>query len=501
MKLPLLGGAYTARSIIADAQRCVNLYPEKNPGDAEMPITHYPTPGLTLLSVGPLATTWRGLYYSTTGILFGVLGKTLYRINDDWTYTALGNLTVSANTPVSMVDNGRYLMLVDGSPNGYTYDMQLLAFAAITDPNFQGGDYVGYVDTFFVLNVPGTNQWYCSLSNSITFDPTYFAAKTGFADPIQALFVIHREAWVIGSQTTEIWSDVGGTSFPFAPLSGVFIQHGCVAKYSVASYGLQMFWLSQDNKGEALVMMGAAYQAKSVTTPAIAQELSSYSVISDAIGFVYQQQGHIFYVLSFPTENKTWVYDASIDLWHERTWTDANGGENRIRPNCCAFAYGKTVVGDWQNGQLYCFDLENYTDNGTPVVRRRGFPHVVMEGARINYLSFIADMEVGTITVDLGSGAGGDFNNDFGPDFSSAASAQPIPPLVSLRWSDTRGKSWGNPVTQSMGKTGQYYTFPTWRRLGYARDRVFELFWSENCAAALNGAYIEIAKEKISNNG
>jgi hypothetical protein len=47
-RVPLLGGAYQAKSIIANAQRCVNLYPEANPSSSQpqSPSTHYPTPGL-----------------------------------------------------------------------------------------------------------------------------------------------------------------------------------------------------------------------------------------------------------------------------------------------------------------------------------------------------------------------------------------------------------------------------------------------------------------------
>lgn len=47
-RIPLIGGAYQAKSIIANAQRCVNLYPEANPQSDQppSPATHYPTPGL-----------------------------------------------------------------------------------------------------------------------------------------------------------------------------------------------------------------------------------------------------------------------------------------------------------------------------------------------------------------------------------------------------------------------------------------------------------------------
>lgn len=490
MKIPLMGGAYVSRSVIAEAQRCLNLYPEANPGDAEVPVTHYPTPGLVSLLQGPAASGWRGFFVASNGVLFGVLGTKVYKIKNDWTVQELGTLVTDVHTPVSMADNGATLMIVDGSTHGYLVDLSTLAFSEIADPDFRGGNFVQYLDSYFVLNEPGTNVWYSSLSNSTDFDGLYYAAKNGSPDPIQAIRVVHREAWLVGVNTTEVWNTVGGASFPFAPLQGVFIQHGTAAKYSLAGWGLQLFWLSRDNNGQAIVVTGESYRARAISTPAIVSEFSKYATIDDAIGMVYQQDSHVFYLLTFPTANKTWVYDASIDQWHERCWLDDNGNENRHRVNCIAFAYGKVIGGDWQNGTIYELSLDAYSDAGKPIKRLRSFPHLVNEGARIEYISFVADMEVGT----GGLVAGPDFMDDFGPDFGPSPVVE-SDPMVTLRWSDTRGKSWGNGVLQSMGKTGEFLAFPTWRRLGYARDRVFELSWSTKMKTALNGAYLEVNVE------
>jgi uncharacterized membrane protein len=65
-----------------------------------------------------------------------------------------------------------------------------------------------------------------------------------------------------------------------------------------------------------------------------------------------------------------------------------------------------------------------------------------------------------------------------------------VSPALGLRWSDTRGQTFGNAVAQQLS------TDPLsqlqWNRTGYARDRVFELFWSAALKTALNGAFIEV---------
>jgi len=66
------------------------------------------------------------------------------------------------------------------------------------------------------------------------------------------------------------------------------------------------------------------------------------------------------------------------------------------------------------------------------------------------------------------------------------------PPMISLRWSDDRGASWSQPLTQPLGQAGQTEINLQWRRLGMARDRVFELSWSSPVKTALNGAFIDV---------
>lgn len=466
-QIQLVQGAYEARSVIANAQRCINLYPELNTKDAEVPYTHYNTPGLITLCQ-PTVAEVRGLYTASDGKLFAVIGNGLYYISDSFTYQLLGTISTYYGL-VSMYDNKFTLIVLDGSTFGWSVDLTTLTFSGYSPSNFVGGNQVRYIDTFLVSSSQNGNIQ-SSDSNATTYTALATATMSGDADQLQIIDVVHKEIWSFGRRTTEVWSNVGAFPFPFAPIPGVFLQHGIAALRSLAKWGLNIFFLSQDNNGEALVMMGTAYKADIISTPAISEAIGGYEVISDAVGFTYQQGSHIFYVLSFPTADHTWVYDLSTQLWHERAWMDQNSSLHRHRANCVAYAYGKTICGDWQNGKLYNWDLHTYTDDGDPIVRLRSFPHLVSGLDRISYKQFMADIEVGT---------------DIDPTED---------PQLSLRWSDDRGVSYGNSVQQSLGMTGQYKTIPSWNRLGFARDRVFELSWTAPAATALNGAFIDIEK-------
>jgi Phage stabilisation protein len=466
MKVPLIGSAYQVRSLIASAQRCVNLYSERNPEDAPFPFTYYLTPGISTVATAS-SLGWRGLYVSTLGILYGVCGNTLYSISSAFALTTIGAISKGAS-PVSMVDNGLQLLIVDGSASGWKLDLITGGFIQITDAAFYGGNRVDLVDGFFVLNRPGTNQFYISGFLAATFDPLNFVAKTGFSDKVVATAVAKRQIFVFGEQTTEVWYNVGGATFPFARMPGAFIQFGCAAAATVAQSDGSIYWLSKSPQGDCLVLRSENYDRARISTFAIEKAFQSYSRVDDATGYLYQQDGHTFYVLNFPAANKTWAFDVATSEWHERMFMDASGLENRQRQACYAFFNGQCIVGDWQNGKLYVMDTAVFQDDGAAIRRIRSFPHLLSDGDRVMYKTLIADMEVG-----------------------QGLPASLADPEVRLRWSDTRGASWGAYVTNNLGATGDFLQSIQYQRLGMARDRVFELSWAANARTALSGAFID----------
>lgn len=556
-RVSLAGGFYQARSLIAAAQRCCNLYPETNPPEAQAPspVTLYQFPGLTQLSVSPTIERVRSQYRATNGDLYEVVGPKVYFVSNLWQYTLLGTIPDQA-TPASFSDNGLAVAIVDGTAAGYVIDMADHQFATIVDPSFQGGRKTDQIDGFFVFDVIGTNEFYISLlkasfgmmsgtaigNGSISapgagyidgvyngvpltggtgtgataiitvtggavvavdpgasgknytvgdvlsasaanlggagvgftwtfttaapaFDPLDIATKGASADPIQSFIVVHDELWLVGALTTEVWVNSGAADFVLQKLPGTFIEHGCIAPYSLIANGNSCFWLAQDRKGKGKIYRSEGYDADEISTRAMNSILQKYPTLSDAIGMCLQIEGHIFYILVFPTADKSWCYDIEEKRWFELFSIDQNGVEHRTRANCCAYAYETVVIGDWQNGALYQLDPENFTENGNPIKWLVTFPHMMKDGVRVTYTDFEADMEVGNFDV-------------------------PGEPLVDLRWSDNRGKTYGNSVPQLAGAAGEYETWITWNNLGMARDRVFELSWSFAAKTALNGAFV-----------
>jgi hypothetical protein len=316
----------------------------------------------------------------------------------------------SAFTVESSYDGN--IWVPQGSFSGLSWSLgqqQTFSFSVQYNDTFIGADRIDYVDTFLVCNKPKTPQFLVSGGLSVTFDPLDFANKSGGSDLLVTLCVAKREIWLLGQFTSEVWYDTGGDgtpagSFPFLPMSGVFIPHGCLAKYSVATIDNHVYWLSRTREGQCIVISGGGYQATRISTYAIEAELQGYTRVDDAVGYTYQLDGHMYYVLAFPNADRTWAFDVSTQLWHELVWLDSNGTEHRHRGNCACAAYGQVVLGDWFNGNLYALDPKVGTDIGQPIKRLRSFPHMLTDTDRIFYRQLRADLETGTAPELLAGG-------------------------------------------------------------------------------------------------
>lgn len=484
MKLALVP-PYQGKSLIASAQKAINLYSEKNKEGSPFPTTEYPTPGSLLFSAAVVPNggngTVRCTYRTTIGTAYIVVGPTIYFLSPNGALTVIGTIADRPNQ-VYMSDNGLVVVLVDGTSSGYAIDINSNAFGIIIDPSFYGADFVAYLDTFFVFNRPTTDQFYISLSlvnfalltSGTSFDPLDIAAKSGSADPIVAILVVHQYLWLVGALTTEIWIGSGAADFFFQQVQGAYIDHGCIAPYSASNQDVSTFWLMEDKQGSGIIVMGTGFEIKEISTPFIVSQIKSYVTMADAIGFCFQMEDHAYYAIIFPTANTGWLYDLTTDHWCEWNYTDNNGVFNRPRANCAMFVFGKNFVGDWQTGQILQLDINTYTDNGQPITRVRTFQHLFNDGDRVIYKNFIASMEVGTANP-------ADPNVEF---------------FVFLECSDDAGKTFGQAVAQSLGNGGEYLTQPSWNRLGMSRDRVFKLSWSAPFKTALNGGFVDAVRLK-----
>lgn len=500
MKTPILGSAYVARSVNAADNRMINMYPEVIPEGGKEAAWLQRAPGLRLLAtmgVGPI----RGLW-TYAGYGYAVSGSQLYKIDTNWTATAKG--FIGGTGPVSMADNGTQLFIACNGIS-YIYNNLTDVLAQIIDPDFPGAGTVGYIDGYFVFNEPNSQKfWVTALLDGTSVEPLDFASAEGSPDGLVSLIVDHREVWLFGTNSVEVWYDAGLTDFPLARIQGAYNEIGCIATYSVAKLDNGLFWLGADARGQGIVYRAEGYTGKRISTHSVEWQIQQYTDMADAVGYTYQQDGHSFYVLNFPTANTTWVYDVATGAWHERAgWL--NDAFTRHRGNAQMSFSNEIVIGDYINGNIYAYDMNVYDDNGD--IQKwlrswRALPTGENNLRRTTQHSLQLDCETGVglngidpldtvinlLTTEtlalLTTESGADILLDY-------ATTQGANPQIMLRWSDDGGHTWSSEHWKSMGRIGRYGFRTIWRRLGMTlkiRDRVYEISSTDPVKLAINGA-------------
>jgi hypothetical protein len=405
--------------------------------------------------------------------------------------------TLLTNTgPVTIRDNGAggAVVLVDG-PHGYYYIFAAAAattsepigsFYQITDPNFLGATHVAFIDGWWIFNQPNSQIFYTPTSTySLAFNGTNFALNDSATDQLMGLYESKEELWLIGAKHTEIWYDAGGTYFAFQRLVSTMLQVGTSAKYSIARFSSDsdgLIWLGHTERGENVVVMTDGFSVRAVSQPPQNRAFASYSYVADAQGYTYQEDGHEFYVLTFPSVvttlglGATWVYDLQTDMWHERlSYEPYSATWNRHRSNCYLNFQDQRLVGDYENGSIYRMDRGTYTDNGWPLVAWRRTPHVWDGGARERV--FMAMMQI-----------------EFSPGVGTSTGLG-VDPQVILTQSKDGGTTWGQEIRRSLGKIGAYLTRVIFRRLGVTRNTVFDVKVYDPVKRDIVGATIKKAQD------
>jgi hypothetical protein len=346
-----------------------------------------------------------------------------------------------------------------------------------SDGAFIGANVVDIVDNYFVYNYPNTQEWAASnILSPITYGLSFASKFTG-PDNLVSIICDHGQVYLLGETTSEVWADQGTFPFPFQRIPGSSSQHGIAAQFSVARFGNSFAYVAKNNRGQAEIVAMNGYFPQRISTHAVENSLVNQNV-SDAIAYTYQLEGHEVYVVTFPSLDLTWCYDLATQLWHKWLWTDSQNNYHRHRSNCSAFFQNVVLVGDWQNGQIYQLDPNNYTDNGDAIRRLRRCPHLTTDLQR----QYFDELQ---LQFQPGVGLEGITTPPLNQETIGAD------PQAMLRWSSDGGSTWSNEHWSAIGKVGKYKNRIIWRRLGWARDRIYEVVVTDPINAVIVSANLK----------
>jgi hypothetical protein len=462
MKILLARENYTARSQSVSGQFLQNLYSEDNPEGSKYPFTLYNTPGLK---------NWANLETLVAVNGLQVMGDLLYAFSNNKAYKIDLNKNVTQITGddgalsgtvgrLDLANNGSQILAI--TPDGEGFLIDDTDVTQITDSDFPVASSVTFLDGYFIVTEKDTQKFFISgLYDGSTWDALDFASAEEAPDNLVRVFSFNNALWLYGNGSIEPHYNSGNADFPFEQIQGAAnTTRGLGAKFSVVDEDSTMFFIGDDR----IIYKINQYAPLRISNHAIESEIQDYNRIDDAFAFSYTQDGHKFVVFTFPNAGKTHVYDISNGRFHLRKSEIAE----RWRPNCHAFFNGKNIVGDYTNGKLYELDMNTYKDDDQLVTRIVQGAVNWKDGERITYDMVRLDIDAGLAGI---VGQGSD-------------------PQVIMKYSDDGKKTWSNEKWVSMGKIGQFFKRVIWRRMGTARERIFEFKIKDDVPTRITGCYV-----------
>lgn len=473
-RIPLNGQAYEGMSVDVNFQRTVNWYPESDAtGKDNVPL--YPTPGLD----AALATVGNGPVRAMIVLdedLYVVSSDEFYKVTAGGTVALIGSL-ISASGRCEMAHNGDDIIVVDGA-QGCMYRKSTTTW--YPDLNSTAANFpklattVTFLDGYFVVNDPANTNaagvpgafFISGIYDGLSWAALDYDVAERNWDQIESVNVANGQLWLVGEESSEVWWNNGNEDFPFERIPSAIIEYGTTEGGTVIQSDNSLLFLSKSTRGSNQILQTQGNgMPRKVSTPALDSKLHGYSTVG-ALSFIFQWKGHTFCVFTFPTSDKTWVYDLSSGLWFQ--WS-TDGDDNRHLSESYVFFNNTHYIGSSTTGDIYPLSDTVYDDAGTVITRVRQSPHLHFQG-KVGYISALELLMEEAV----------------------ATAAVPNPQVV-LQHSKDRGHNWNSEQWSSMGKVGEYDLPIIYRRIGRCQDIIFRITVTDAVKSVLIGAYMDIS--------
>lgn len=466
--VPLFGVNTQGKSSTVTSQRHLGLYAEIIQDAEKSRVVYYGTPGKLLFTTFG-DTPVRGGIAHGDFIYYVHRGK-FWQVDNAGVKTDRGTLDSSTGR-CALTHNGTQIAITDGAFVGfYLYVVATATFSKVTanviakpiDITFQDGyGILAYADGKFQITAPYAFQ---------TLNALEFATAESNPDGLLRVLADHGEVVLAGAETVEFWGNTGAQDFPYGNQRGSTLEFGLAAPWALVKFNDSVAGLFKNSMGQVQVMVMAGHALRKISTPEIDYLINEYATVADATAYSYMLAGHPMYQINFPTSGKSWLYDASTDMWSALE-SGLSGG--RDRGEIHVDYLNKPRVTDFTTGDVYTLDADTYTDNGTPIPRE-------LISRDIGGLDKLA---IHKLQIDFETGVG-------------LSTGQGVNPQVMLSVSKDNGHTWGNELTVTLGAIGAYLTRAIWRRLGFSYSWRFKFRITDPVKVVITQGAIEAERRK-----
>jgi len=337
------------------------------------------------------ATQGRAIFTSTKfDALVVVMGSNVYLVNitfsqqqqkvTHYQVIRIGSLQTTTGVVYIAENNKPQIGISDGTAF-YIYDPTLSPSFQAIPIDFVPG-YLTFHDTYFIMPAVGTNTWRLSGNNDGTTWPNnQFSVGALQTKPDNVQVVVRFPSkgnmiFVMGSIVTEAWFDTGAQLFPYQRNNQFNIDYGCLQPATVAYMDEFVVWLAQNEKSGPIIVYSDGGMPKKITTDGIDYLFSTLQNPQDSQGFLYRQDGHLFYHINFYSDNLSLFYDFNTEKFYHAS--DQN--LNYFIASEVAFVNNQYYFVTKNNGNIFAFDtvfttyqdvdsLGNVTNNEIPRIR------------------------------------------------------------------------------------------------------------------------------------
>lgn len=404
----------------------------------------------------------RGIFVSTRlGAMIVVVGRKVFTVSRFLTAREVGELDTSRGN-VSITDNINSQITIEDNNKIYVYDY---ANSSFTSPDVPWVPvFIDYQDTYTIATDEDGNWRLSDSSNSLVWPALDLRQLQTKADKLKAAVVLNRQLWIIGTKASEVWYDQGSQLFPYVRDNSVSIDYGAVSTSSIATGFKKLIWLGKNEKSQNVIVYTEGGPPQELSPEGLDYVLNSLDFPESSYGIIFQQDGHIFYQLTFNKDNLSVVYDFTSGEWHKAT--DEKLDHHIARD--IVFFNGKTYFISFNDSKLYELDSDITTYDGEEIPRIRILPPIKFDDNNPFILNKV------TLQMEQGQ-------ND-------------TPTKVGISVAKNSGNCFGNVVIQEANPVGHRQGDMSWNGMGRAIDLTIQFqFWSKG-RFVITGGSMELYK-------
>lgn len=266
----------------------------------------------------------RTIYSSSRqNIMIAVVENQVFSIGKGINQSVVGQLQTSSGDVFIAENNNGEIGIVDGVKlyvyNYLTGTFKISGTDFVFNPTSTMPGYIAFQNGRFIIACLNTSTWQISdVNNGINWPGTsqYVGALQTKPDTVVGAIRFPGRGnllFLFGKTVTEPWNDVGATLFPYQRINSFNVDYGCLNAATIAENEKLVVWLASNEQSGPAIMYSTGTDIKKISTDGIDFKLSQLTHPEISYGFLYRQDGHQIYQITFPMDNLSYIYDFNTE--------------------------------------------------------------------------------------------------------------------------------------------------------------------------------------------